>query len=112
MKPVAPVTKYDIGRRAYYAPAPAPPRPSPAAEPDDARHALRAAVDQRNAPAALGKTQLRALGCDAQVAPQRQLEAPRQAEARDRRDGGLGGSQPREPERPPGQPQALGERLD
>ena len=57
-----------------------------AAEADDPRQPLRAAVDQRHAPAALEQAESRALGGDAQVAPQRKLDAARQAPARDRRD--------------------------
>ena len=57
-----------------------------APEPDDPRQPLRAAVDQRHAPAALGEAERRALGGDAQVAPQRELQSARQAPARDRGD--------------------------
>ena len=49
------------------------------AETDDARQPLRAAVDQRHAPAPLGIAEPRALGRDAQVAPQRELEPAGQA---------------------------------
>ena len=61
-----------------------------AAHPDDARQALRAAVDERHAPAALGEAERRALGGDPQVAPQRELEAAGQAPAADRGDRRLG----------------------
>src|SRR3954452_14917262 len=60
-----------------------------AAHADDARKALGSAVDQRDAPAALGECALRALGGDPQVAPQRELEAVGQTPAGDRGDRGL-----------------------
>jgi hypothetical protein len=56
------------------------------AQAHDPRQALCAAVDQRHSPAALGVTELGVAGCDPQVAPQRQLEAARQAIAGDRGD--------------------------
>ena len=57
-----------------------------AAEPDDARQPLRAAVDQRHAPAALQAPEARVLARDPQVAPERQLEPAGHAPAADRRD--------------------------
>ena len=71
-----------------------------AAEADDAGQALGAAVDQRHAPAALRVAERGALGGDAQVAPQRQLQAAREAEAGDRGDRRLGRRQAREAHRP------------
>ena len=73
-----------------------------AAHADDARQALRAAVDQRHAPAALGEAERRALGGDPQVAPQRELEAAGQAPAGDRGDRRLGRRQAGEAQRPVG----------
>ncbi len=83
-----------------------------APKPDDARQALRAAVDQRHAPTALGIAELRALGGDPQVTPQRQLQPAGKGEAGDRGDRRLGGSQPREPHRPVRRSQASAKRLD
>src|SRR4051794_27113405 len=60
------------------------------AEADDARQALGAAVDEGDPPAALREAE-RARGAgDAQVAPERQLEAAGQAPALDGGDGRLG----------------------
>jgi hypothetical protein len=70
-----------------------------AAQAHDARQALRAAVDQRDAEAALGEAEPAGLGGDAQVAPQRQLEPPGQAPAGDRGDRGLRRDQAGEAER-------------
>ena len=70
-----------------------------AAEADDARQPLGAAVDQRHAPAALGEAERGALGGDPQVAPQRQLEAAGEAPAGDRGDRGLRRRPAREAER-------------
>ena len=83
-----------------------------APEPDDPRQPLRAAVDQRDAPAPLGEAELRPGRRDPQVAPQRELEAAGQAPALDRGDRRLRRRQPREPERALGRLQARGERLD
>ncbi len=82
-----------------------------APEAEDPRRALRAAVDQRDSPAPLGKPQARAGGGDAKVAPKRELESTREREAGDRGDGGLGGREAREPHRPLGRHQPSGERL-
>ena len=59
---------------------------------DDARQALRAAVDERDAPAALGEAEPRVRVADAQVAPQRQLEPAGEAPAADRGDRRASGS--------------------
>src|SRR6185503_7958764 len=83
-----------------------------AAEPDDPRQALRPTVDQRDAEAPLGEAQPGALGRDPQVAPQRQLEAARQAPPLDRRDSRLRGDPTRESERAAGVVETRGERLD
>ena len=77
---------------------------------DDAREALRAAVDQRDAPAALGAAERGGGGGDAQVAPERELEAAGEAVAGDRGDRRLGGGEAGEAERAAG---GVGvERLD
>ena len=73
---------------------------------------LRAAVDQRDAPAALGEAERRALGGDPQVAPQRQLEPAGQAPARDRGDRRLRRRQAGEAQRPVLEVEARRERLD
>ena len=57
-----------------------------AAGADDPRQPLRAAVDQRDAPAALGAAERGGGGGDAQVAPERELEAAGEAVAADRGD--------------------------
>src|SRR4051794_13406359 len=92
--------------------APAEDQVEPAAEADDARQALRAAVDQGHAPAALGEAELRILGRDPQIAPQRELESARQAPSGDRGDGRLGGRAPGEAERARLAHQAGAERID
>ena len=66
---------------------------------DDARQALRAAVDERDAPAALGEAEPRVRVADAQVAPQRELEAAGEAPAADRGDRRLRARQAGEAER-------------
>ena len=60
-----------------------------AAHADDPWQALGAAVDQGHAPSPLEETEGRAAGGDPQVAPERQLDASRQAPALDRGDRGL-----------------------
>ena len=62
-----------------------------AAQADDARQPLRAAVDERDAAAALGEAEREPSAAIAQVAPQRELEAAGQAPAPDRGDRRLGG---------------------
>src|SRR5581483_245100 len=83
-----------------------------AAEADDPRQSLRAAVDQRHAPASLGEPEARPARGDPQVAPQRQLEPARQAPAFDRGDRRLRGRQPGEPERPALRAQPRPERVE
>ena len=61
-----------------------------AAHADRARQPLRAAVDQRHAPAALEETEGRLGRGDAQVAPERQLDSAGEAPAVDRGDRRLG----------------------
>jgi hypothetical protein len=80
--------------------APAQDQVQRAPQADDPRQALRPAVDERDAEAPLREAEARALGGDAQVTPQRELEAPGQAPAGDRGDRGLGGGQAREAQRP------------
>src|SRR5436190_9268122 len=83
-----------------------------AAKPDDARQPLGPAVDERDAPAPFGESELRALGGDPQVAPQRQLEAAGQAPARDGGDRRLRGGAAGEAERARLAHQARAERVD
>src|SRR5437763_512293 len=78
MKPVAPVTKYDIGRRAYYAPAPAPPRPSPPAK----RAAPAAPSSKTSGPAAASRASPSASGI-----PSPSLAAGQPQARRERLDG-------------------------
>ena len=83
-----------------------------AAETDDPREALRAAIEEGHAEAALGEAERRALGGNSQIAPERQLEAACEAEAGDRGDRGLARRQPREPERSLAALQPVAERLE
>jgi hypothetical protein len=76
------------------------------------RGRLRAAVGERHAPAALGEAQRRALGGDAHVAPQRQLEPAGQAPPRDGSDRRLGRGEPGEPQRALGRPGARPQRVE
>ncbi len=105
-------------RRAPRRPRNGPPRPrrrrTPlgAPEADDARQPLRPAVDERHAPAALGEAERGARGGDAQVAPERELEAPGQAPAADGGDGWLGRRAPGEAHRAVGVVQPRGVGLD
>jgi hypothetical protein len=83
-----------------------------ATQADDAGQALRSAIDERDPPAPLGEAELRPLGRDAQVAPQRQLQAAGQAPAGDRGDRGLGRRQTGEAQRAARVGEARGEGLD
>ena len=106
------VHKADLLRLAGVEHAPAEDHVERAAHPHDAGQPLGAAVDQRDAEAALGEAQARGLGRHPQVAPQRQLEAAGQAPAGDRGDRGLGRDEPREAQRALGGVEAVAQRLE
>ena len=78
-----------------------------AAEADDARQPVGAAVDERHAPPPLEAAEARGLARNAEVAPRRELDATGDAPPLDRRDHRLRQREPGRPERT-GRPQ-LGE---